>query len=46
MAPKALLVRTGPVGLLDLDIPGSALPRALKLARDPGNEHPRTLYGP
>ena len=35
---KVLARRSHKVGLLDVDIHGSALPRALKLARDPGYE--------
>lgn len=35
---KVLARRGHKVGLLDVDIHGSALPRALKLARDPGYE--------
>ena len=40
MARKAPLTGRRPVGLLDLDIHGSALPRAPELAQDPGCEPP------
>ncbi len=43
MAQKAPLASGRSVGLLDLDIHGSALPRAPKLARDPGCEPPNIV---